>query len=237
MDISKMKQDNMGLVEGLTIHDLSSLPEQYYTFKQLVKGQLSITAVLSDILDEMGYQLMIPASILKNVVPTNSIIIGRVITLRYLPERKTKTKNLLDQTPSRLAHGNAFQIMGQEDVLVVDGGRENVSVLGGLAARRAKARNIQAILINGSCRDIEEISEEGLPVWAKGVTPITGKHRLQAIEINGPVAFCDVHVCHNDIVVADHSGIVFIPEKELKQVIQQLEPLLKAETEQREGSN
>jgi 4-hydroxy-4-methyl-2-oxoglutarate aldolase len=237
MDISKVKKDNMGLLDEIKVHDVLPLPQPYAEFKRLVQGQKSITAVISDILDELGYQLMIPESLLHNVVSAPSIIVGRAITLRYLPERKTRTRNIIDQIPSRLAHGSAFRMMGKDDVLVIDGGgRTDLSVLGGLAASSAKKRDIQAVFIHGACRDVEEISAEGLPVWAMGVTPITGKQRLQAIEINGPVSLCDIQVCHNDITVADRSGVVFIPPNELQRIVDQLRPLLKAEKELREGN-
>ncbi len=43
------------------------------------------------------------------------------------------------------------------------------------------------------------------------MTPITGKWRVQSEEINGPVKICDVLVNPGDLVVADESGVCFVP--------------------------
>ena len=57
------------------------------------------------------------------------------------------------------------------------------------------------------------------PVWSRGVTPITGKFRFEALEINGPVVCAGVSVHPGDLVVADDTGVVIIPQKASSEVI------------------
>jgi len=42
-------------------------------------------------------------------------------------------------------------------------------------------------IVNGAVRDAGAIRELGYPVWSCGVTPMTEKFRIEAIEMNGPV--------------------------------------------------
>jgi 4-hydroxy-4-methyl-2-oxoglutarate aldolase len=51
----------------------------------------------------------------------------------------------------------------------------------------------------------------GYPVWASEITPVTGKWRLETVEINGEIQMGDVRVNPGDLVVADDTGVCFIP--------------------------
>src|SRR3546814_9501156 len=56
-----------------------------------------------------------------------------------------------------------------------------------------------------------------------GVTPITGKWRLQTAEINGRVRIGGVSVEAGDLVLADESGVAFIPYAQAPAVLQEME--------------
>jgi hypothetical protein len=61
--------------------------------------------------------------------------------------------------------------------------------------------------LNGAVRDVNAICRLDYPVWRRGQTPISGKHRMGAIEINGPVMLHSVVVNPGDLIVADDSGV------------------------------
>ena len=48
----------------------------------------------------------------------------------------------------------------------------------------------------------------GYPVWATEVTPVTGKWRIETVEINGEIVVGDIRVAPGDIVFADDTGVV-----------------------------
>jgi regulator of RNase E activity RraA len=98
------------------------------------------------------------------------------------------------------------------DVLVVDfGGNVEASNMGGQSCLTAKMQGLSDAVVFGAVRDVDTIRELGFPAWRRGGTPRTGKYRMEAIEIDGPVTVHDVLVEAGDFVVADDSGICFIP--------------------------
>ena len=164
----------------------------------------ALSAAFSDELDRLGYQTVLPASILEPL-RRDDVVVGRALTLRYLPMRTVSG-------PSRLAHKTAAQEARPGDVLVVSApSRPTVSVLGGIAARALVAAGVVAAIVDGAVRDLDEVDASGLMLWSSGRTPITGRGRLDAIEINGPLDLAGIAVEPGDVVVADRSGIAFVP--------------------------
>ncbi|TJW65645.1 MAG: RraA family protein, partial [Mesorhizobium sp.] len=60
-------------------------------------------------------------------------------------------------------------------------------------------------------RDLGHSRRVGYPLWATEVTPATGKWRIETVEINGDIQIAGIRVGAGDIVVADETGVCFIP--------------------------
>jgi regulator of RNase E activity RraA len=107
------------------------------------------------------------------------------------------------------------------DVAVFDNGaRADVSVIGGLSATWAKRVGIAACIVDGGVRDVGTIRRLHHPVWSRGRTPITGRHRLEAVEINGTVRIGNVQVRPGDLVAADETGVCVIPRSHIQLVLE-----------------
>lgn len=87
----------------------------------------------------------------------------------------------------------------------------DVSAMGGLSTLIAKRYGLAGNVVDCGVRDVEEMRKLDYPVWSRGVTPITGKFRFEALMINGPVVCAGVSVHPGDVVVADDTGVVVIP--------------------------
>ena len=83
--------------------------------------------------------------------------------------------------------------------------------------------------MHGTCRDIEEIRECGYPVWAKGVCPRRSRNDFTFGTINEPIVITGVNIKKNDIVVADQSGVVCIPEELIVETLNLLKKISKQE--------
>jgi 4-hydroxy-4-methyl-2-oxoglutarate aldolase len=187
------------------------------------------TPTLSDILDEMGIASTIPATILKTAC-AGKVVVGPALTLRYVPETKVPKQSMLDSAKGKLGDKDAYAVAKPGDVVIFDnGGRKNISTFGGLSARYAITAGIAGCIIDGGMRDLAEVRRLGFCAWSRGVTPITGKLRVECLEINGPVECAGVQVNPGDLVVADDNGVCFIPYNRIDDVYQAVLRAVKAE--------
>lgn len=177
----------------------------------------------------MGISGAIPGSLLKPVIPGKKIA-GPAVTLKYVPERSTPAQSFHEKAKAKLADRDAYALTEPGDVVVIDGGgREDISAMGGLSTLFAKKYGLAGNIVDCGIRDVEEMKTLDYAVWSKGVTPITGKFRFEAMEINGPVVCGGVQVSPGDLVVADDTGVVIIPLKFVDEVVHRTIETLKKE--------
>jgi regulator of RNase E activity RraA len=187
-----------------------------------LRGVPGLTATASDVLDELGLRLAVPAGTLAPRTAGGAVA-GHVVTLAYLPERRTHRLALEQSADPGLAHVTAFDAAAPADVVVIDvRGSEDASVLGGMAAQAALAAGVAGCIVDGAVRDLGEIRALGLPVWSRSVTPVTGKWRLQAVSVNRPVACAGVQVRPGDLALADETGVCFVPAELAGQVVERV---------------
>jgi regulator of RNase E activity RraA len=85
------------------------------------------------------------------------------------------------------------------------------SNMGGISAQTGKRQGEAGAMVFGVIRDVSHSRSVNYPIWSTEVSPVTGKWRLETIEINGDVQVGHIRVSPGDIVVADDSGVCFIP--------------------------
>jgi regulator of RNase E activity RraA len=73
-------------------------------------------------------------------------------------------------------------------------------------------------VVDGGVRDREEMLAHRLPVFARHMTPLTGRTRIAITAINEPGRCGGVRVRPGDVVVGDGSGVVCIPAEHAHQV-------------------
>jgi regulator of RNase E activity RraA len=115
---------------------------------------------------------------------------------------------------STLLH-HIVQFLRPNDVLVIDrlGDHKHAAVGGGVACA-IKATGCVGVIIDGPCTDLAEIEQYDLPVWARGVAPITTRLYDVGGSFNVDVA-CGGAVVHpGDVVVADPCGVLVMPAGE-----------------------
>jgi regulator of RNase E activity RraA len=140
-------------------------------------------------------------------------------------------KGLLSGEKAKLGDRDAYAVSHPGDIVVMaNGGRSDVSTMGGLSALCASQAGIAGCVVDGGVRDVSTIRDLGLPVWSRGVTPITGKHRVETVEINGPVTCAGIRVGPGDLVVADDTGVVIIPSSLIEEVLRRVLKLVAAES-------
>lgn len=189
------------------------------------------TPTISDVLDQLGIDGTVPANILKPV-SMGKVIAGPALTIRYVPENNVPKQSMIDSAKGKLGDKDAYVIAMPGDVVVFDnGGRENISTMGGLSTRYAINAGIAGCVIDGGMRDVSEIRRLGYSAWSRGVTPITGKLRVETVEINGTAVCAGIQVNPGDLVVADDNGVCFIPYNRIDEVYELVMKAVEAEQE------
>lgn len=115
---------------------------------------------------------------------------------------------------STLLH-HVVQFLRPGDVLVIDrlGDHKHAAVGGGVACA-IRATGCVGVVIDGPCTDLVEIEQHDLPVWARGVAPVTTRLYDVGGAFNVDIA-CGGAVVHpGDLVVADPSGVLVMPVAE-----------------------
>jgi len=179
-----------------------------------------LTATISDILDSMGLATAVPGSVLRPVIPGKKIV-GPAVTLKYVPELLTPAQSFQEKARAKLADRDAYALTEPGDVVVIDGGgKAEISAMGGLSTIVAKKYGLAGNIVDCGVRDVGEMRALDYPVWSRGITPISGKFRFEALEVNGPVVCGGVSVYPGDLVVADDTGVVFVPQEYIQKVVE-----------------
>jgi 4-hydroxy-4-methyl-2-oxoglutarate aldolase len=152
-------------------------------------------------------------------------MVGRAFTVQFMPMRpdveatmagKAKAKGI-----SRLNNQVAIDMLQPGDVLVVDlnGKKEDGTIVGdNLFYYVMKATKGGGLVVDGSIRDLEGISEMDMPAYFRYAHP-SYIANVMLTGINVPVRIGKVTVMPGDLVVGDQEGVYFIPPQLVTQVV------------------
>lgn len=123
----------------------------------------------------------------------------------------------------------AIDLSQPVDVVVIDShGSVNTAFWGENMTLSALNRGVVAAVIDGACRDVEEIRKLRFPVFSKGIVPNVGAIAGYG-DVNVPIQCAGVAVSPGDIVVADGNGVVVVPLAEAADILAKARQLLETE--------
>jgi 4-hydroxy-4-methyl-2-oxoglutarate aldolase len=94
-----------------------------------------------------------------------------------------------------------------------------VALVGDLLATQAKARGVAGLLIDGSVRDVEELVEIGLPIWARWIR-VRGAGKDVPGTIDEPVIVGGARIAAGDTIVLDADGAAVVAQERLGEVLE-----------------
>ena len=123
----------------------------------------------------------------------------------------------------------AIDVCEPGDVVVIDThGSVSTAFWGENMTMSALNRGVIAAVIDGACRDVEELRKLKFPVICKGVVPNVGSVSGYG-DVNVPIQCAGVAVSPGDIVVADGNGVVVVPKDESAAILEAAQRLLQTE--------
>jgi 4-hydroxy-4-methyl-2-oxoglutarate aldolase len=173
------------------------------------------SCAFSDALDQLGMTGAVaglaPCTVRRRIV-------GKVITVRLAAGTPA-----ISETPRHLCT-TAIEAAAPGQILVVEQ-RTGIDAAGwgGVLSNAALARGLTGVIVDGPARDIDEATDLGFPVYARGRTARTARGRIHEAETGGTVVIGDTAVQSGDWAVADSSGVVFIEARSIEKVLQAAE--------------
>ena len=149
---------------------------------------------------------------------------NRTAALRYDIRPMNSGKLLGTAFTVKVAEGDnlmfhkAMDMAQPGEVFMIDaGGDPHRSIFGEIMVRYCIKRGIAGIVVDGSIRDYDSISEMDFPIYAKGVTP-NGPYKNGPGEVGGIITIGGIVVYPGDIVVGDKDGVIVIRPEEAQEI-------------------
>jgi len=189
--------------------------------RKVIEGFRSVgTSTISDIFDEMKLDRVISG---LRAIKNGMALVGPAVTIKEVVG-VSGTYDLED-----FPIGEVIDCGISGDVLVFDVGGAQVSTWGGLASTAAQIRGIEGVVIDGGCRDADQTAQLSFPVFSRHVTPITGKSRIKILDVNGVIQCSGVRIKPGDIIAADSTGVVVIPQEKALEILEKAQKAESAE--------
>lgn len=156
-------------------------------------------------------------------------IAGRVITVELGPPSPSPSPSP-SAPPARHLCAAAADAASVDDVIVIaHQGRSDCAAWGGNLSRAALYRGAVGTVVDGAVRDVDEAIEISYPVFATTATPRTARGRTEEKSWGRPISFDGIAVHPGDYVIADSSGVVFVPAADIDRVLEAAEAIATTE--------
>ena len=94
-----------------------------------------------------------------------------------------------------------------------------VALIGELLATQAKAHGAAALLVDASVRDLEDLVDIGLPIWARWIR-VRGATKDAPGVIGEPVIVGGAEIRQGDAVVLDADGVAVVESERAQEVLE-----------------
>jgi len=152
-------------------------------------------------------------------------LVGRAFTVQFMPQRQDLEDVAQAHAKAagygRLSNQTAIDMLQPGDVLVVDlfGKNEDGTIVGdNLFYYIMKTTKTGGIVVDGSIRDLEGISEMDMPLYYRHAHP-SYIANVTLTGINIPIRIGGATVMPGDLVVGDPEGVYFVPPQMVQQML------------------
>jgi 4-hydroxy-4-methyl-2-oxoglutarate aldolase len=125
---------------------------------------------------------------------------------------------LCGQDDNLMVHAVMAAVQPGEVIVLAMPEPRPVALVGDLLATQAKVQGAAGMLIDASVRDVEELAELGLPIWARWIR-VKGAAKEVAGTIDEPVLVGGATIRPGDIVVLDADGVAVVEHERVDEVL------------------
>lgn len=185
------------------------------------------TAAIADILDARGLRdQTLPPSIAP--LERGMRVAGPAYTVQGAPASN------LDPAAYERAIRKVLAMLGDvpgEHVAVYACEQDVSAHLGELSVTSLRSRGVAGCVLDGGCRDVDFIVEQGFPVFCRFVTPEDSTWRWELQATQTPVVVERVRIEPGDWIAGDADGVVVVPGAIAEDVLVEAEAKAATESE------
>lgn len=169
------------------------------------------TAMLSDITRELGMVCTLPREIAPRGLPRSLLGRAKTLLLDHANEDNhwSGIYNALD----------SYDFVRPGDIIVVENRVPERAYFGNLNASLAIRAGACGAIIDGVTRDSAEVAGLEFPVYSRGHYCRDIKFDGTMKSVNMPICIGDVSIKNDDYVIADHDGVVIVPQERWNEVL------------------
>jgi len=165
------------------------------------------SAVLSDVLDELGFRDQAMAASIRPL-DENLTLAGFARTGLY----REVFHAVAGENPYELEIALVDDLKPDEVAVLGCCGSRRIAPWGELLSTASRARGAAGCVTDGMVRDIRAIRALCFPVFHGGIAPLDSKGRGKVAEIDTPIRCGGVAVATGDLVVGDADGVIVVPQ-------------------------
>lgn len=140
---------------------------------------------------------------------------------------------LCGQDDNLMVHAVIEQIQPGEVLMLTMPEPAPVALVGELLATQVKVRRAAGILVDAAVRDMEELVELGLPIWARFIR-VRGASKTKIGELNVTVSVGGAQISPGDILIMDADGAVCVRKERVAEVLKTSDARFEKEARLRE---
>ena len=123
------------------------------------------------------------------------------------------------QDDNLMVHAAMAEVQPGEVLVLTMPEPRPVALIGELLATQAKAHGAAALLVDASVRDLEDLVELGLPIWARWIR-VRGATKDAPGVIGEPVIVGGAEIRQGDAVVLDVDGVAVVESERTEEVLE-----------------
>lgn len=185
-------------------------------------------SAVNDVLGEMGHRNVVLPPRIRPLDPTRRLA-GEVFTISgHVDQTLSREETLLRwaRVLSRVPGGR---------VLVCQPQTRTIALMGELSARALMVKGTRGYVVDGHCRDTEDVLEMGFAVFCELATPADIAERWTYDRLGEPITIGTVTISSGDYLIGDRDGVVVIPGRDAEQVVARTEAVMSTESEMRKA--
>lgn len=121
----------------------------------------------------------------------------------------------------------------KDHVVVCQPNDSTIAHMGELSSETLKSRGVLGYVVDGGCRDVQQVLDQAFPVFCRYTTPADIAGRWRPDELGTAIRIGQTDIVTGDYVIGDQDGVVIIPGGMAEDIVSAAETAVSSENKVR----